>query len=278
MLAKTRQTLARAARWQGIGIHTGAPVEMECLPTSRHDGIVFERRDLPGSPRIPAVLDHVSDTQRGTTLRSGEAEVRTVEHLMASLFVLGITDCRVSINQREVPIMDGSAGDFFTELEAAGSIQTGGMDSPALNLDRFCMAGDAEAYILGWPSPTFEIKYILDYPGTALGIRSASFDGDRQAFKDRVSRARTFCFKSEIEAIRKFGLAKGANLDNVLVLDEGRQEQTGMRFADEFAYHKILDFIGDLSLLGRPICGRFVAYRSGHKLNVALGKLLAAQK
>lgn len=253
----------------GVGLHTGARVTLTLRPALPNTGIVFHRIDLPEPKSFRVAPDLVVDTRLCSALEANGAKVATVEHLMSALAGLGIDNLHIDIDGPEVPILDGSAAPFVYLLQSAG-IEL--LNAPKRFIrvtkpvrveegDKWAEFKPYEGYIL-----SFRIDF--DHPVFRNTSREITLDFGRQSYVQEVSRARTFGFVKDVEYLRSHGLALGGTLDNAIVLDEYRiLNNDGLRYADEFVKHKVLDAIGDLYLTGHPILGAFSANKSGHGLN-----------
>jgi len=273
-----RTTLAAPAVCAGIGLHTGARVRMALKPAAAGTGIVFVRNDLElDDVRIPALHHLVRSTELGTTLvNASGASVATVEHLMAALAGLGVDDAVIELDGPEAPAMDGSAAPFVELIVRAG-LKT----LPAAR--RFIQVlkpvtfedGARRAAFLPALRPAIDVE--IDFEDAAIGRQSFAFEIDPETFRTLVAPARTFGFRRDLAALLNAGLARGGSMENAVVLDEGKvANPEGLRFADEFVRHKVLDALGDLYLAGAPILGVYRATRPGHWLNAsALGALLS---
>ncbi|MFC4724496.1 UDP-3-O-acyl-N-acetylglucosamine deacetylase [Glycocaulis abyssi] len=273
-----RTTLAQAAVCAGIGLHTGARVRMVLKPAPAGTGIVFERTDLDCADRqIPARYDLVRSTDLGTTIVNGDgASVSTVEHLMAAFAGLGVDDVHVELHGPEVPAMDGSSLPFVELLEHAG-LKTQPAPRRAIRVLKpvEVSLGGRNAVFL--PSLQAAIDVSIDFDDAVIGRQQYRFEISPAGFRSEIAAARTFGFRREYETLLKAGLARGGSMENAIVLDEqGVANPEGLRFADEFVRHKILDAAGDLYLAGAPILGLYQASRPGHGINnVAVRALMA---
>ena len=277
MSGNRQRTIGREVGLDGIGIHLGEPAGVSFHPAEADTGILFRRVDLPDRPEIPATLDHVVGTELGTSIGSGEARVLTVEHLMAALGAAGISNVRVDVSGPEIPIRDGSFLDFLDAIEAAGVVEQQAAASVAqLEEPVVLRASGGESYILA-PGPGFRITATIDFEHPAIGRQTGSFGGSGSDFRADIAPARTFGFLAEAEELRARGLARGASLDNTVVLDDEGVANEGLRFPDEFLRHKVGDVLGDLTLLGSRLQGHLVAERPSHSGNVELGRLVEQQ-
>jgi UDP-3-O-[3-hydroxymyristoyl] N-acetylglucosamine deacetylase len=268
-LQRARQTtLRRGATVSGIGVHSGRDVTVTIHPAAAGSGVTFYRsHDDGGHRRIPATVRHVSATDLCTAVGVPGASVATVEHLMAALSALGVDNATVEIDGPEVPIMDGSAGPFIEAVDEAGVER---LEAPLryIKVTRPVRVEDGEAYAEFSPYSGRRIEVEIDFDNPLIGRQRFAADVDR-AFRHDIARARTFGFLADVEKLLARGLARGASLENAVVVGEDRViNPEGLRFSDEFVRHKVLDAIGDLALAGAPIVGRYRSYRGGHRLNV----------
>jgi UDP-3-O-[3-hydroxymyristoyl] N-acetylglucosamine deacetylase/3-hydroxyacyl-[acyl-carrier-protein] dehydratase len=275
-LVETRQTtVASPVEFRGKGLHTGTAAVLRLLPAPADHGVVFVRTDLPGRPAVKASPDHVTATERGTVLTDGAASASTVEHLLGALYGMGVDNVLAELSGPEVPILDGSAAEFARELSRAGIAALGSPRAffrpAAHNFE------DGAKRVSVEPADSFQVEFSIDYGHPHLGSQKASFRSANGSFGQELAPARTFCFEHEIEAMRAHGLAKGGDLGCALVIGDQGLLNPPLRFPDEFVRHKILDFLGDLSLLGRPVLGRFKVERSGHTFNVNVVRKLLAE-
>ena len=275
---KIQRTVAKDITCKSVGLHSGRKVMMTIKPAEVDEGIVFYRKDLPRNNRIKALPSNVSDTTLATTLGMNGAKISTVEHLLSAFFGLGIDNAIVEVNSFEIPIMDGSARPFVTMLKERG-IRIQHKPKQYITIKKPITVTDGEGEASFFPSKQFEITYKIDFAHPAVGSQSYHMIFSHDAYEKDICAARTFGFLHEVEYLQAKGLALGGSLQNAIVMDDEKIiNKEGLRFPDEFVKHKILDAIGDLSLLGVPIIGHFVAYKSGHKLNnTLLRKLLACQ-
>lgn len=274
-----QSTLKNSIRATGVGLHTGEKVFMTLRPAPVNTGVVFRRVDLEQPVDIPAAAENVGDTMLGTTLVHGGARVSTVEHLLAAFAGLGVDNAFVDLSAPEVPIMDGSAGPFVFLLQSAGIEMQNAPKRFARILQRVEVE-DGDKWARFDPHDGYRINFRIDFdhPVFRKHSQTATMNFSATSFLREVSRARTFGFMRDIEALRAKNLTLGGNMDNAIVLDDYRVlNEDGLRYEDEFVKHKILDAIGDLYLLGRCLIGEFTGYKSGHALNNALlRKLLAS--
>ncbi|MCZ7646354.1 MAG: UDP-3-O-acyl-N-acetylglucosamine deacetylase [Planctomycetota bacterium] len=276
MAFAVRKSMAQPAVFEGVGLHSGKGVKLELKPAQAGAGIVFARVDLPGAPELTGADLLEDGPPLRTTLKRGEAEVHTVEHLLAALAGMGVTDARAELDGPEVPGLDGSALPFAQAMLAAGLIVLPDAHIEPLRIGRKVKLEEGGAEISAEPgSEGLRIRYELHYPDEPLAQGALELDLDPQTFLTEIAPARTFCLRKEAEALRAAGFGKGATTHNTLVLDQGKVLENTLRFPDEPVRHKILDLLGDLYVLGRPIQGRLSGMRSGHRLNRLLARELA---
>ncbi len=271
-----QRTLDHAIRCSGIGLHSGRKIELVLNPAAVDTGIVFVRSDL--GIEIKGHVSSVVDTTLCTTIGHGEASISTVEHIMSALSGLGIDNARIEVDGAEVPVMDGSASPFIFLIQCAGIVEQNAVKK-VLRIKKRVSIEDGNKSCALYPASGFRVSYLLDYVHPLLSNCKVSFDFSRQAYAREVSRARTFGFIHEVEALQKAGLALGGSMDNAVVLDKyGVLNEGGLRYADECARHKVLDTVGDLFLAGYPIVGAFEGERSGHAMNCQLVEALLADE
>jgi len=273
-----QRTLKSAVRATGVGLHTGAKVEMTLRPAQPNTGIVFRRIDLAQPVDIRAEASKVTDTRLCSTLEEGGAKVATVEHLMSAFAGLGIDNAYVDLTGAEVPIMDGSAAPFVFLIQSAG-IEEQREAKRFLRICRPVEVSDGDKWARFEPFHGFRLSFsiIFDHPVLEKSAQSTSVDFAQTSYAKEVARARTFGFMQDVEALRASGLALGGSMENAIVMDEYRVlNADGLRYRDEFVKHKVLDAIGDLYLAGWPIIGAFSAHKSGHALNNRLLRKLLA--
>jgi len=273
-----QRTLKSTVRATGVGLHTGHKVAMVLRPAAPDTGIVFCRSDLPGNPAIPARATNVTDTRMATVLESGGARVSTVEHLMSAFAGLGIDNAFVDVSAEEVPIMDGSAGTFVFLIKSAG-IEEQAAPKKYLRVLRRIEIEQGDKRVRLEPFNGFKLAFAIEFKHPVFEATRSQVEIDfaEVSFVKEISRARTFGFTQEVEAMRAQGLGRGGSLDNAIVVDDFRVlNSEGLRFDDEFVKHKALDAVGDLYLLGHPMIGAFYGHKSGHALNNQLVRALLA--
>ncbi|MCC5859177.1 MAG: UDP-3-O-acyl-N-acetylglucosamine deacetylase [Ectothiorhodospiraceae bacterium] len=271
-----QRTLKNVIRATGVGLHTGEKVYLTLLPAAPDTGIVFRRVDLDEPVEIRAHPENVGDTQLSTCLVKDDVRVSTVEHLLSAMAGLGIDNAIVELSAPEVPIMDGSAGPFVFLIQSAG-IQEQDAPKRFIRITKPIRVEDGDRWVKFEPFDGFKVSFAIefDHPVFREGEQQASVDFSSTCFVKEVSRARTFGFMREIEALQQRKLALGGSLDNAIVVDDYRiLNEDGLRYRDEFVKHKILDAIGDLYLLGHSLIGAFTGYKSGHALNNQLLRTL----
>jgi len=264
-----QRTLKTTIRATGVGLHTGEKVYMTLRPAAENAGITFRRVDLDEPVDIPADPRLVGETMLGTTLIKDGTKVATVEHLMSALAGLGIDNVYVDLSAPEVPIMDGSAGPFVFLLQSAG-IEEQTAAKKFIRIKKKIRVEDGDKWAEFVPFNGFKVNFevYFNHPVFNKLSQHATIDFSSTSFLKEVSRARTFCFLRDVEALRERNLTLGGSMDNAIVLDDYRiLNEDGLRYANEFVIHKILDAIGDVYLLGHSLIGELRAYKSGHELN-----------
>jgi UDP-3-O-[3-hydroxymyristoyl] N-acetylglucosamine deacetylase len=277
-----QRTIRTQVRTTGVGLHTGARVNLAMRPAPPETGIVFRRIDLPPHSDFVVTPESVTDTRLCSALEGNGARVATVEHLMSALSGLGIDNLFIDIDGPEVPILDGSAAPWVYLIQAAG-IETLAAPKRFMRVLRTVHVEEGEGAQHKWAQfdphegCTLSFRIDFDHPVFRHSAKEMHIDLARDSYIREVSRARTFGFMNEVEYLRSNGLALGGTLDNAIVMDEFRVlNNDGLRYADEFVKHKVLDAVGDLYLTGHPILGAFTAYKSGHGLNNKLLRALTA--
>jgi len=275
-----QRTLKNTIRATGVGLHTGDKVYLTLHPAEINTGICFRRVDLEQPVIIQATPENVGDTMLSTTLVQGEIKISTVEHLLSALAGLGIDNAVIDVSSAEVPIMDGSAGPFVFLIQSAGVAE---QDAPKkyIRIKETIRVSDGDKWAEFEPFEGFKVSFTIDFehPAFADHLKMATMDFSSTTFVKEVSRARTFGFMKDIEFLRENNLALGGSLDNAIIIDDDKVlNEDGLRYADEFVKHKILDAIGDLYLLGHSLIGQFKGYKSGHALNNQLLRTLLANQ
>ncbi|MCX6550017.1 MAG: UDP-3-O-acyl-N-acetylglucosamine deacetylase [Acidobacteria bacterium] len=264
-----QRTLRRQVACAGIGLHSGQKVTLTLKPAAADTGVRFRRSDL--GIEIPASVAHVSGTNHATGLSHNGATVETVEHLLAAITSMGVDNVLVELDHREVPVMDGSSAPFVYLIQEAG-VKTLTAPRRYLKVVRPITVSRGDKLMSLYPSDFFKVTYNISFDHPLLRHQSHTLQVDEQAFVDDIAPARTFGFLYEVEMLRQQGLALGGSLENAIVLSETGVLNNQLRYEDEFVRHKILDAIGDLSLVGYPIIGHLVAHRAGHALHTAFAK------
>ena len=291
-----QKTIREAFSVEGPGLHTGGMIHATLLPAEEHTGIRIRRVDLDGQPTYEALAEYVHQTTRGTVLENGSWRVSTVEHMMAALYAMGVTNCLIEVDAPEIPILDGSARIFVENIERVG-LQTQQADAKEwVVTEPFEYTNGKGSTIRISPCDHYEVAVTVKYPSEVLKEQSAELT-DLSDFATQIANARTFCFLREIRPLLNLGLIKGGDLDNAIVIYDKRMWQfsmnrlarkmgkptidasqlcylTELRFENEPARHKLLDIVGDLALLGMPIRGRIEAVCPGHGVNTACCKQL----
>jgi UDP-3-O-[3-hydroxymyristoyl] N-acetylglucosamine deacetylase len=275
-----QHTLKASIGCVGVGLHSGQRVTLTFHPAGVDHGIVFRRTDL--GVDIPARFDHVVETRLATVLGApGGATIGTVEHVVAALAGCGIDNALVELDGPEPPILDGSAAPFVFLLGCAGRTEQSAPRA-MIEVRRTVRVSDGDAFVELRPDPGsggLEMALSVDFTAVAIGRQALSLRLSPESFRNELARARTFAMAEEIEQLRAAGLAQGGSLENAVVVEQARVlNPAGLRMPDEFARHKLLDAVGDLALAGAPLCGRFVAHRSGHTLNNRLLRALFADR
>lgn len=292
-----QKTLKSSFELKGIGLHTGLEIKIKFLPVAADHGIRIKRVDMEGQPEIPALADYVTFTTRGTILKRGETQIGTIEHAMAALYALEVDNCMIEVNAPEFPILDGSAKPFYDAIEAAGIVELEKTEKDIYIVRKKIEYADAEsgAKITILPDDEFTIDVYVDYNSPAVPAQFATLDHLKD-FGQEIAEARTFVFVREIEPLLSQNLIKGGDLENAIVIYDQEMPQaeldklaelmsqprvevdelgiigTELRFNNELARHKMLDVIGDLSLIGKRIQGKVIARYPGHKINTAAAK------
>lgn len=274
-----QRTIKSAIHATGVGLHTGEKVRMVLRPAAIDTGILFRRLDLDPVGEIRANALNVGDTRLATCIEQGAVKVWTIEHLMSALSGLGIDNLVVDLSGPEVPILDGSAGPFVFLLQSAG-IELQPAPKRFVRVLHTVEVRDGDKLARLEPYNGFRVSFSIDFrhPVLEKSGRKTVFDFGDSSYVQEISRARTFGFTRDVEAMRAQGLALGGTLDNAVVMDEFHVlNPDGLRYGDEFVKHKVLDSIGDLYLLGRPLIGAFTGHKSGHALNNRLLRALLAE-
>jgi UDP-3-O-[3-hydroxymyristoyl] N-acetylglucosamine deacetylase len=273
-----QRTLADTVHCSGVGVHSGKPVNLTIRPAPKNHGIKFIRTDLPDCPCISAHFNMVVDTSMATVIGADGFIVSTIEHLMASFTGLSVDNALVELDGYEMPIMDGSAGPFTSLIKNAGMKDLNAPRCFFVVTAPIELEKDGKSVAI-YPYPSYKITCTIEYEHALINRQSYSLDLSEGTFEKEISRARTFGFLEEYEYFKHYDLAKGVSLENVVVVGEHDiVNEGGLRYKDEFVRHKILDCLGDFSLLGMPILGHVVANKSGHAFNHAFLKEFFAKK
>ena len=260
-----RKTINATVSITGIGLHSGIYTKVELHPAPAGSGITFVRADLAGL-RIPALQASTTALDYATTVGKDDVSVGTVEHLLSSIMACGITDVDIHIDGPEVPIVDGSALPFMHLIDAAG-VRDLDEQVEVLRIHEPIEIVDGDKWIRMTPANRLILKYKIDFAHPAIGRETLTFDFGHDSFLRKIAPARTFGFLRDVEKLRAAGLARGGSVENCIVLDDSGVMNGPLRFKDEFVRHKVLDLLGDLALIGRPIVGEISAYRAGHAMH-----------
>jgi len=267
-------TLNNTVSFEGIGLHSGKHIKVHVHPAFPDTGIQFRRSDIKSSEYTKASPYTVSSTQLATTINCNGGQISTIEHLMSALYGLGIDNAMVEVDGFEVPILDGSANPIVNLLYGAG-IKKLNKKRKYIKFKKRIRLEREDKWIELIPSRFFKVTFDINFDDDFVGQQKAYFEVTRDSFSNEIANARTFGFKKDVDALHSMGLAKGGSLDNAVVID-GNQilNEDGLRHKDEFVRHKILDLIGDISLVGYRFFGHIRAYKSGHLLNNIFAKIL----
>lgn len=274
-MKRNQHTIGKDVTYKGLGLHSGMPVTMTMHPAAPGAGIIFKRSDLPGGPEVPAQSRYITNTLRATTLEKGEAKVFTVEHVLSALYALQIDNCVIEMDSPEPPVGDGSAKTFCDMVQEAG-IETQDEMIPILTLDTSAAVYEDNKFITALPYDGLRITFTSINPHPLLGTQMRDVVIDHDSYMKEIAPARTIGFTWELEAMRKMGLGKGGTLENAVVYSE-TECLSQLRFPDEIVRHKILDILGDISLVG-PLHAHIIAVLGSHKLNAELSEKLQALK
>jgi UDP-3-O-[3-hydroxymyristoyl] N-acetylglucosamine deacetylase len=267
-------TLATGFEVSGVGLHSGVETRVRVQPAPAQSGRVFVRTDLPSAPAIPATLEAVDQTLLSTELAVGDAKVRTVEHLLAALVGSGIDNARIEVDGPELPLLDGSAQDWVRAIARAGR-QPQAAARPSVTVTAPVHVHQGDAFVMAMPSDHCRLTYGIDFEVPAIGNQWFSWSPATGDFAQEVAPARTFGLAYQVEYLRSQGLIRGGSLDNALVCDRDGWVNPPLRFEQEPARHKLLDLVGDLSLLGVLPQAHIVAYKASHQLHVQLARAIA---
>jgi UDP-3-O-[3-hydroxymyristoyl] N-acetylglucosamine deacetylase len=259
-----QRTIKRAVEAVGIGLHKGVPVKLRLEPLGEDSGIIFYRSDKGMS--IPLKPENVIDTKMATVIGKDGAVVSTIEHLMSAVYAFGIDNLRIIVDNDEVPIMDGSAISFVMMIQEAG-IEELNAPKKFIRIIKEVEIRDGKKFARLKPSEKIIFDFEINFDHPVIGREKKEFVFSTKNYIEKIARARTFGFLREVQYLRSIGLARGGSLDNAIVLDDKGILNDNLRFEDEFVRHKILDAIGDMSLIGANFIGKYEAFASGHHLN-----------
>ena len=269
-----QRTLAKKVEIIGIGLHKGIPVKMILEPLEENTGIIFYRSDKGVS--IPLAPNYVVDTKMATVIGKGDVIISTIEHLLSAIYAYGIDNLRIILDNDEIPILDGSSSGYCLLIDEAGIVEQRATKK-AIRIKKEVEIKVDNKFVKLIPSKHIVYDFSIDFEHPSIGKQDFKFDYSVEEYKEQISKARTFGFLHEVQYLRSIGLAQGGTLDNAIVLDEEKVlNPNGLRYKDEFVRHKILDAIGDMSLLGYAIIGEYNAHAGSHYLNHLLTKKLLA--
>ncbi len=267
-MLKYQRTLREKILFEGIGLHTGYEVQLTLVPAPPDTGIIFRRTDLKNF-EIEALRPHVAKVSYATTLMKKGVMISTVEHLLSTLYGLGIDNLYLDINSMEVPILDGSCANFVKEIQKSGIV-----DQDALRkyivIEKPIEIRHEDKVAGVYPDRVPRVTYIIDFEHTSIGYQEVKMELTPEAYSREIALARTFGFISDVEYLKSLGLIRGGSLENAVVLDSSGIVNNHLRFPNEFVRHKLLDLLGDISLTGYPIIGHLYAERAGHAIHTAL--------
>ena len=265
-----QRTIKTPVGLTGVGVHTGNKTRLIFKPAPVNTGVLFIRADLPGMPGVKAVVENVSGVCRGTTISKNGIEVHTIEHVLAAIRGCAVDNILVELDSNEPPVGDGSAVAYVRMIRSAGIEEQDAFREEIVLKESVWVSKD-NAAIAMIPADELRVSYTMDFKHPTLPAQFVSFSINEKTFDEEIAPGRTFCFYHELEGLIEQGLIKGGSLDNAIVIGDGVIfSKEKLRFSDEFARHKILDLVGDLSLVGKAVIGHVIAMRSGHELNVKL--------
>ena len=274
---RTQQTLGRTISCEGVGLHSGQAAQLTLRPAPPDTGVVFLRQHDGRTAWVGASVRNLVPTQLCTAIAMNGTQFKTIEHILSAFTGLEVDNVLVELDADEVPVMDGSAGDFVRLIRRAGVVAQD-KPQPILRMTHPIEVAEGDRSVRIEPSPTPRITYSIHYDHPLIGRQQYVYDGSVSSFENDIARARTFGFLNEVEALWARGLGKGGSLENTVVLtDDDILNESGLRFEDEFVRHKVLDLLGDLALMGVPILGHLIAQRSGHALHTKLVESILAQ-
>ena len=270
-----QRTIAKSVEVIGIGLHKGVSVNMILEPLEENSGIIFYRNDLDASINLNP--ENVIDTNLATVIGKDNIRISTIEHLLSAVHAYGIDNLKIILNDEEVPIMDGSSIGYCMLLDEAG-IKEQNSPKKIITIKKPIEIRDGEKFVKVEPSENTIFDFTIDFKHNSIKKQSYRFKYSLQTYKNEIARARTFGFLKEVNYLRSIGLAQGGNLTNCIVLDDnGVLNKEGLRYKEEFVRHKILDAIGDMSILGMPLIGTYISFAGSHKLNHLLTKKILSQ-
>jgi UDP-3-O-[3-hydroxymyristoyl] N-acetylglucosamine deacetylase len=273
MMLRYQRTLRDQVRLEGTGLHTGYAVHLRLKPAPAGTGIIFRRTDLKNF-EIEATRAHVTRVSYATTLMKKGVMISTVEHLLSALYGLGIDNLYIDLDSMEVPIMDGSGRRFIEEIDRVGVREQDALRQYMV-IEEPIEVRHGDKFAGVYPSPAMRATYIIDFEHPAIGYQEIRMTLSPEAYRREIGRARTFGFMSDVEYLKRNGLIRGGSLENAVVLDDSGLVNNHLRFPDEFVRHKLLDLLGDISLVGRPIVGHLYAKKAGHAIHTALADQIA---
>lgn len=269
-----QKTIKNKIEYRGIGLHSGRNVLLGLAPAPANTGIIFKIKE---EGDIRACVTNVVRSAREVVLRDNNIEVRTVEHILAALSGCNINNIYIELDNPEPPIGDGSGKVYVDLIKRAGMVDQED-EVKIIKINEPIWVTEEDRQIIVLPDEEFKITYLIQHSHKIVGLQYASFNIDEEIFAKEIAPARTFGFLSEVESLRSQGLIKGGSLENAVVIGEDRILNDNLRFEDELVRHKILDLIGDISLVGCPVMGHFIALKSGHDLNIKLAKKIFSKR
>lgn len=269
-------TIKEEFELSGVGLHLGVNTTVKVMPTNPGDGRYFVRVDLPAKPVIPAQVTAVGETTLSTELAVNNAKIRTVEHLLASLMASGVDDARIEIDGEEVPLLDGSAKNWCEAIAQVG-VTSNAKSQPGITVLEPIWVRENDSFVAALPAPQTRFTYGIDFAYQAIGNQWHSWSPSQENFITEIAPARTFGFAEQIEQLQKAGLIQGGSLDNALVCSNTGWINPPLRFTNEPARHKLLDLVGDISLLGQFPIAHLIAYKASHKLHIQLARKISDQ-
>ena len=267
-------TVKQEFKLSGVGLHLGKNATLKVIPAKPGTGRYFARVDLPDAPLIPARVEAVGQTTLSTELQTASAKVRTVEHLLAALVACGVDDARIEIDGEELPLLDGSAKNWCEAIARVG-VTADSAPRSTITLEEPIWIREHDSFVAAIPAPQTRFTYGIDFPYQAIGNQWHSWNPAEESFAREIAPARTFGFAEQIEKLQQAGLIKGGNLSNALVCSDRGWINPPLRFTNEPARHKLLDLVGDLSLLGQLPTAHTIAYKASHKLHIQLAAQIA---